>query len=247
MDNPRKEGDSRLKASADAFQPSSGHIPLPEPLSSIISRLEPQTVTNFYGGPGTGKTNLCLLAAIECIRNGGCVTYIDTEGGFSQERLRQLTKNPEQALQKITLLEPKTFEEQGKLIRSLEKHKSDLIILDSAVALYRLEYADPKAETLEAHRELSKQISILSTLSREKNIPVIITAHTFQNWDTGTNEIVGGDMIKYWSKVIVYLERTNKTSERKATIVKHRWVPEGGTVKFVIVEDGIKPSGFRIF
>jgi DNA repair protein RadB len=223
------------------------HIPLPEPLSSIISRLESKSITNFYGGPGTGKTNLCLLAAIECIKSGGCVTYIDTEGGFSQERLRQLTKNPDQALQKITLLDPKTFEEQGKLIRSLEKHKSDLIILDSAVALYRLEYADPKAETLEAHRELSKQISILSNLSREKNIPVIITAHTFQNWDTGSNEIVGGDMIKYWSKAIIYLERTNKTSERKATVIKHRWVPEGGTVKFVIVEDGIKPSGFRIF
>jgi DNA repair protein RadB len=243
MDNPRKEGDSETKITKSP----STHIPLPEPLNSIISRLEPKTVTNFYGGPGTGKTNLCLLAAIECIKGGGCVTYIDTEGGFSAERLRQLTKNPEQALQKIALLEPKTFEEQGRIVRSLEKHKADLIILDSAVALYRLEYADPKAETLEAHRELSKQISILSNISRDKNIPVIITAHTFQNWDTGTNEIVGGDMIKYWSKAIVYLERTNKTSERKATIIKHRWVPEGGTVKFVIVEDGIKPSGFRIF
>jgi DNA repair protein RadB len=243
MDNTRKEGDSETKVTKS---PSS-HIPLPEPLNSIISRLEEKSITNFYGGPGTGKTNLCLLAALECVKNGGCVTYIDTEGGFSAERLKQLTKNPEQALQKITLLEPKTFEEQGKLIRSLDSQKSDLIILDSAVALYRLEYADPKAETLEAHRELSKQISILSSLSREKNIPIIITAHTFQNWDTGTNEIVGGDMIKYWSKAIVYLERTSKTSERKATVIKHRWVPEGGTVKFVIVEDGIKPSGFRIF
>jgi DNA repair protein RadB len=241
----RKEGDS----GQNAAKSPSFHIPLPEPLNSIVSRLEPKTITNFYGGPGTGKTNMCLLAALECINAGGSVTYIDTEGGFSVERLRQLSKNPEQALQKITLLEPKNFEEQGKLIRALEKerHKTDLIILDSAVALYRLEYADPKAETLEAHRELSKQISILSNLSREKGIPVIITAHTFQNWDTGQNEIVGGDMIKYWSKAIVYLERTSKTSERKATVMKHRWVPEGGTVKFVIVEDGIKPSGFRIF
>jgi len=223
------------------------HIPLPEPLNTILSKLEPKSITNFYGGPGTGKTNLCLLAALECIKNNGSVTYIDTEGGFSVERLKQLTKSPEHALERITLLEPKSFEEQGRLIRNLEKHKTDLIILDSAVALYRLEYADPKVETLEAHRELSKQISILSTIAREKGIPVIITAHTFQNWDTGTNEIVGGDMIKYWSKAIVYLERTSKTSERKATMIKHRWVPEGGTVKFVIVEEGIKPSGFRIF
>jgi DNA repair protein RadB len=223
------------------------HIPLPEPLASILNRLESRSITNFYGGPGTGKTNLCLLAALECIRKGGTVIYIDTEGGFSAQRLGQLTRNPEQALQKITLIEPKNFEEQGKVIRSLESQKPNLIILDSAVALYRLEYADPKAETLEAHRELSRQISILSNLSRYKDIPIIITAHTFHNWDTDTHEIVGGDMMKYWSKAIVYLERTNKTSERKATVMKHRWMPEGGTVKFLIVDDGIKPSGFRIF
>ncbi|MEM5812494.1 MAG: DNA repair and recombination protein RadB [Candidatus Aenigmatarchaeota archaeon] len=241
METQHNENISELKTS------HSINISLPEPLSSIISKLEPQTITNFYGGPGTGKTNICLLAAIECINKGGFVTYIDTEGGFSLQRIKQLTKNPERILEKITLLEPKTFEEQGKIIRSLERQKSDLIILDSAVALYRLEYADPKAETIEAHRELSKQISVLSSIAREKNIPVIITTHVFQNWDTGESEMVGGEMMKYWSKAIVYLEKTGRASERKATIVKHRWLPEGGSVKFVIVEDGIKPSGFRIF
>src|SRR4030042_3888574 len=115
----RKEGDS----GQNAVKSPSVHIPLPEPLSSIIARLEPKTITNFYGGPGTGKTNLCLLAAVECIKSGGSVTYIDTEGGFSKERLCQLTKSPDHCLQRITLLEPKTFEEQGMLIRTLEKEK----------------------------------------------------------------------------------------------------------------------------
>lgn len=222
-------------------------IDLPKPLDEL-GRVEGGAITNFYGAAGTGKTNICLLACLDCIRKGGKPIFIDTEGGFSLERLMQLVPNYKEILRKITLLEPKTFEEQGKIIRSLEGREFDLVILDSAVALYRLEYADPLKEALEANRELSKQLSILSNLAREMRIPVIITSHVFRNWETKKNEILGGDSIKYWSKVIVYLEKTGKTSERKATIIKHRWIPEGKSVKFVLVQEGIKPaSAFKLF
>jgi len=223
-------------------------ISLPEPLKSLLDNMEPKTITNFYGGPGTGKTCTCLLALLGCVKNGGNIVYIDTEGGLSRKRLDQLTQNNSNStLERVKLIEPKTFEEQGKAIRNLEGKDVDLIILDSAVALYRLDYADPKTETIEANRELSKQLSVLSNIARDKNIPVLITAHMFQNWDTKENEIVGGNTIKYWSKVIVYLEKTGKTSERKASIVKHHFMPEGKDVKFMLVEEGIKPSGFRLF
>ena len=91
-------------------------------------------------------------------------------------------------------------------------------------------------------------MSVLSSLARQRKIPVIVTSHTYKNWDTDRHEIVGGDSVKYWSKVLVFLERTGKTSERNATIIKHRWMPEGKSVKFVITQDGIKPaSGFKLF
>ncbi len=222
-------------------------VPLPQPLNSLLGGLEPKAITNFYGAPGTGKTNICLLACLNCVNNGGKIIYIDTEGGFSLERLKQLTLDYEKVLNKITLIEPKNFKEQGKIIRNLKNVEASLIILDSIVALYRLECADPNIEALEANRELSKQLSILSNIAREKNIPILITAHTFKNWNTGNNEIIGGDTIKYWSKSMIFLEKTGKTSERKATIIKHRSLPEGKEVKFMIVQNGIKPSGFRIF
>ena len=69
----------------------------------------------------------------------------------------------------------------------------------------------------------------------------------FRGWENGNPDVVGGDLMKYWSKTMVYLEKTNRMSERKATIMKHRFAPEGGNVKFSIVKEGIKPSGFRIF
>jgi DNA repair protein RadB len=225
-------------------------IELPEPMKALMRGLEPSALTSFYGGPGTGKTNICLLAALECVKNNGRVVFIDTEGGFSIERLKQLNPDLERVLERIELVEPKDFAGQGKIISSLQHKTPDLVIVDSIAALYRLEYADSKTENrriLEANRELSKQLSILSNIAREKCIPVLITTHTFRNWETKESEIIGGDSIKYWSKAIVYFERTSRTSERKATMIKHRYLPEGGNVKFMLVNEGIKPSGFKLF
>jgi DNA repair protein RadB len=235
-----------------------GLVKMPSPLDALMVGLEKKAVTNFYGGPGTGKTNVCLLAALECIRSGGTVVYMDSEGGFSLERLRQMEKNADSILEKIKLIEPKTFEEQGKAIRNLVKEEADMIIIDSMVALYRIEYSDkyssPKdsktnmSQVMEANRELAKQLSILSNIARERDIPVLITAHVFSNWETGEDEVIGGESIKYWSKSMVNLERTSKMSERKAIIKKHRHIAEGGEVKFVIINEGIKPSsGFKLF
>jgi DNA repair protein RadB len=233
-------------------------IDLPEPVNGLIKGLEPKSLASFYGPPGSGKTNLCLLAVVDCVKKGGKVVFLDTEGGFSLERLKQITNSHQDVLNNTTLIEPKNFEDQKRIIRELSKYKADLFIVDSMVALYRLEYAE-KAEdfkpgsyeagraVLEANRELSKQLSILSSLAREKGVPVLVTAHTFKHWETGLNEMVGGDSIKYWSKVIVYFEKTGRISERKATLIKHRFLPEWGSVKFNIVNEGIKPAGFKIF
>lgn len=221
---------------------------MPEPFGELLKGIEKGVVTNIYGAPGTGKTNICLLAAIETVRGGGNVTYIDTEGGFSMERLRQLTPDWERVSQKTRIIEPDNFSEQGKIVRGLKS--ADLVVLDSAVSLYRLEHAEngSREDIMKANRELSKQVAVLSKLARKNKIPVLVTAHMFQDWDTGNHDVVGGESLKYWSKVLILLEKTGKMSERKATLVKHRWMPEGKSVKFVLVGDGIKPSsGFRLF
>ena len=48
-------------------------------------------VTEVYGYPGTGKTQLCLTAAVtSLLRTGGSVAYIDTKGDFCPQRLLQI-------------------------------------------------------------------------------------------------------------------------------------------------------------
>jgi DNA repair protein RadB len=222
-------------------------LPLPAPLDGLVKGVEYGAVTNIFGGPGTGKTNCCILASIEAVKAGKNVVYMDTEGGFSPERVKQLAKNYQAVLKNIVLAEPKTFSEQNQMIKDLANTDAGLIVVDSIVALYRLEYTDPKVEVLEANRALSKQMATLSNIAREKQIPILVTAHTFKNWDTGDDEIIGGNTLKYWSKAILFLERTGRTSERRASIVKHRHMAEGDSVKFMIVQDGFKPAGFKIF
>ncbi len=225
-------------------------ITLPEPIQGLLGGLESKAVTNIYGAPGTGKTNICLLAAAEAHRRGLEVVYMDTEGGLSPKRLEQIYSDHDALMESIVLLEPRSFSEQARMIRLLHSHDPGIIILDSASALYRLEYADSEDSAdkcMEANRELSKQLSILSNISRDRDIPVLITAHMYTHWDTGENRIIGGDFIKYWSKVILFLERTGRTSERRATVVKHRSLPEGNSARFMLVQEGIKTSGFKLF
>ena len=51
---------------------------------------ENDIITTLYGPAGSGKTNLCLIAAANLASQGKKVIFIDTEGGFSIERLKQI-------------------------------------------------------------------------------------------------------------------------------------------------------------
>ncbi|MBV1767408.1 MAG: DNA repair protein RadB, partial [Methanobacterium sp.] len=53
--------------------------------------VEKGNLTQFYGPPGSGKTNIVLKLAVQSAKNGGKVIYVDTEGGISIERIKQIS------------------------------------------------------------------------------------------------------------------------------------------------------------
>ncbi|MDO8460707.1 MAG: DNA repair and recombination protein RadB [Nanoarchaeota archaeon] len=208
---------------------------------------ESDVVTVIYGGPGTGKTNLCLLAAVSQAEKGNKVIYIDTEGGFSVERVKQLTPAEyETVLNNIILLKPTTFNEQKKafdeLLRNLKAQVS-LIVVDSMTILYRLEFANARdkneEEIQKINSELVRQIRILAEITRKKEIPVLITNQVYR-WED-ENKMVGGDILKYWCKCLIELE--NENGKRTAYLRKHRSLPEKN-MQFQIVEEGVKRRGW---
>ena len=102
-------------------------------------------ITMIAGPPASGKTNFVILAACSQAKKGRKVIFIDTEGGFSTERVKQIVgqENYEEILKNILLLKPMSFEEQRKLFLKLaeqvKKENIGLIIIDGMAMHYRLE------------------------------------------------------------------------------------------------------------
>lgn len=194
-----------------------------------------RTITQIYGPPGSGKTNIALQAAINAVRMGKRVVYIDPESGFSEKRLEQIVgKEKEKVLENIILFEPENFEEQGKIISSLHKLEDiGLVIVDSIVYHYRLEMDQDNPRPLS--QELGRQVAELLNLARKKNVAVLITNQVYTNIDNGHVEPVGGDTLKYGSKIIIELTK----EPRKAKLIKHKFLKSGKEVEFKIVGKGV--------
>ena len=74
---------------------------------------EKDVITLFYGPYASGKSNFVMLAACYQAKKGKKIIYIDTEAGFSIDRINQITGNlPEFVLKNIVILKPTNFQEQ---------------------------------------------------------------------------------------------------------------------------------------
>jgi len=217
-------------------------------------------VTMVVGPPGSGKSNLGILAACSMARKEK-VIFVDSEGGFSVERIKQIVgdENYERILENILLLNPTNFSEQknsfSKLLKNVKENQIGLIVVDSMAMLYRLELGDAVQEEneemiREVNRDVARQMRTLVEISRKQNIPVLITNQVYsafmseEDWKNGVEKeinIVGGDLFKYWSKCIIELKQ--KGRGRRAILLKHRSLPNK-EFNFEIRNEGIfKKSG----
>jgi len=228
----------------------------------LFGGYETGIITTIYGPGGSGKSNLCMIVATSQAKKGNKVIFIDTEGGFSSDRFRQIHGGTKEEIEKdlanILILKPTSFKEQKKSFEKLLDHvkKGDitLIIIDSLTMLYRLELGDAitskeSEEISLVNRNLSKQLRILSEISRKQSIPIIVTNQVYSSFireeDDGLNKkisMVGGDLLKYWSKCLIELQ--NFKGKRKLILRKHRSLPVK-ELSFEIFNKGIRKR--RIF
>jgi len=207
----------------------------------LIGGIESGIITTIYGPPGTGKSNICLLLASK-IAQEKKIIYIDTEGGFSIERLKQINSNYGEILDKIIILKPTNFAEQRKAIRLLKEMVDNdigMIIVDTFTMLYRVELGSQE-ELYSSNKELGKQLVLLNEVARKKNIPILITNQVYADFNNpGSVNMVGGELMKYGCKCILEIKK-GRNSYRSLCVKKHRSVQEEKEIKFKITNSGFE-------
>lgn len=203
--------------------------------------IETKVITQIYGPPASGKTNVCLQLALSCIKKNKKVILIDTEGGHSIDRMKQIAgPNFDKFIENVMFFGPTRFEEQDKIIDNLGtivSSKFGLIVLDSAVSLYRIGTDEDKIQNL--NRLMSKQLARLSELARKHDLAVVVTNQIYTSPDDGSAEPIGGNILKYWCKAIIELKK-DPDGVREAVLIRHLSIAEGQKAKFIISGDGLR-------
>lgn len=132
-------------------------------------------ITDIFGASSTGKTQLVLQIAVNCLSQGGTILYQDTTGNFRPERLLDMLKPKEldaALLDKITVGRITNTQEQFSAISKIEQSDFSLVIIDNITDLFSFEYSKEE-QILEKNKQFTKYMKQLARVVFEKKIPVV--------------------------------------------------------------------------
>jgi DNA repair protein RadB len=223
---------------------STGSEPIDELLGGGLPR---GTVTQLYGPPASGKTNIALSAAIEVAATERTAVYIDTEG-LSPERFEQLAAargDAETLAERLVVTDVHDWQEQAAAIKDAPEfaERAELIVLDSATGFYRLERTADQ-EDGDALRTVATQLTGLLSLARRHDLAVVVTNQVYTDPDSDRAKPLGGYTLAHWTGVIVRLERF-RADQRRANLEKHKSEPTGDSARFAITATGLSDAEVR--
>jgi DNA repair protein RadB len=207
--------------------------------------LERGTVTQLYGAPGAGKTNVALSAVTEAVAEGGTAVFVDTEG-LSVDRFEQVLSarvdDVEAASSRVIVQAAHDFDEQTEAVRDVGDfaERADVVVLDSATGFYRLRRTEDE-ESGDALRAVANQVTHLLSLARRNDLVVVVTNQVYSDPESDGDRVrpLGGHTLSHWTGTVVRLERF-RGGKRRATLEKHRSRPEGEQARFQITDSGIE-------
>ena len=179
-------------------------------------------LTVFYGEAATGKTTIALQYSVNCAREGLQVLYVDGDGVFPVERLKQMATDFESLASLILVFNPKNFFEQTVLLENLEVYLSGrvgLIVVDTINNLYRL--AIKNTETVfTLNKELNRQLAYLTHYAKTYNLPVLVLSqvHAVIGEENGKIEPVAIRALNYWASNVIRLNLNPKPGLRTAIL-----------------------------
>ncbi|MCK4438128.1 DNA repair and recombination protein RadA [Candidatus Bathyarchaeota archaeon] len=216
--------------------------------------IETQSLTEFYGEFGSGKSQLChqLCVTVQLgeAQGGlnGSVLYIDTEATFRPERVMQMAPRfglkPEDVLKGIIYAEAYTSNHQTVLLENadevIKENNVRLIIVDSVMSHFRSEYLG-REMLAPRQQQLNKHLHKLMRLSRAFNTAAVITNQVLASPDAFFSKAVsptGGHILGHMSHSRIFL-RKGRSNVRIAKLTASPSLPEG-EAPMRITERGIE-------
>jgi len=217
--------------------------------------IETQTITEFYGEYGSGKSQMCHQLCVNVqlpTEKGGLNTgalYIDTENTFRTERIVQMAQHlglvPEEVAKNIIVAEAFTSDHQMFLLDNADKIIKEngirLIIIDSLTSHFRSEYLG-RAMLAERQQKLNKHMHKLIRLAQAFNAAAVVTNQVMAKPDVFFGDAIhpiGGHIVAHTSHTRLYLRKSARGPVRIARLVSSAYLPEGERV-FKITENGVE-------
>ncbi len=240
-------GDEFAKKREDVLYISTGSTNLNNLLGG--RGIETRALTEAYGAFGSGKTQLGLTLAVNVQlpkEQGGAngkAVFVDTEGTFRPQRIRQIAEgigaNPEKVLKNILVARAFNSDHQILLLDKVaemikEGEPIKLLIIDSLTAHFRAEFTG-RGELADRQHKLNRYLHHLLRLAEQYNLAVYVTNQVMANpammfGDPTT--AVGGNIVAHASTYRMYLRR-GKAGSRVAKLIDSPNLPDNETVFFL--------------
>lgn len=220
--------------------------------------VESRAITEAYGAFGSGKTQLGLTLAVNVqlpVEQGGAngkTVFIDTEGTFRPDRIKQIAEgigaDPAKVLKNILVARAFNSDHQILLLDKISEMIKNgepirLVIIDSLTAHFRAEFSG-RGQLADRQQRLNRYLHNLMKLAEQHNLVVYITNQVMANpammfGDPTT--AIGGNIVAHASTYRMYLRR-GKGGSRVAKMIDSPNLPDN-EAQFFLTLQGIRDEG----
>lgn len=214
--------------------------------------IETKAITETFGAYGSGKSQLGFALAVNVQlpkEKGGAAgkaVFIDTEGTFRPERIKQIAEgigaNPEKVLKNIMIARAFNSDHQMLLVEKVadlitKGEPIKLVVVDSLIAHFRAEFTG-RGMLADRQQRLNRHLHDLGRLAEKYNLAVYVTNQVMANpaimfGDPTT--AIGGHILGHASTFRLYLRRGKKGS-RVAKLIDSPNLPESEALFFITKE-----------
>ncbi len=216
--------------------------------------VETQSMTEAYGGFGSGKTQLGFQLLINVqlpVEKGGLNgkgMIIDCENTFRPARIEQLAKgaglDPQKALKNVLVARALNSDHQMLLAEKaadlIEKNDIKLVVVDGLMSNFRVDYTG-RGTLSERQQKLNRHLHQLLRLAETHNVAIYVTNQVMARPDMMFGDPtapIGGHILGHASTVRFYL-RKSKEDKRIVRLIDSPHLPEGEAV-FKVTPDGVR-------